>query len=68
VRILATARPEASYVDTVRSQCVLVGARLDTFAFRRADMRDRVEIFELDHPRSQVSKRDRLVATRAGEP
>ena len=43
-------------------QYVLVGAGLDTFAFRRADVRDRVQIFELDHPQSQVVKRKRLTA------
>jgi len=43
-------------------QYVLVGAGLDTFAFRRTDLRARVRVFELDHPRSQAFKRERLAA------
>lgn len=44
------------------AQYVLVGAGLDTFAFRRADVRDRVQVFELDHPQTQAVKRARLAA------
>jgi methyltransferase (TIGR00027 family) len=43
------------------SQYVIVGAGLDTFAFRRPDLRDRLRVFELDHPLTQALKRDRLV-------
>ncbi len=43
-------------------QYVLVGAGLDTFAFRRTDLRSRLQVFELDHPRSQAFKRTRLSA------
>jgi methyltransferase (TIGR00027 family) len=42
------------------SQYVLVGAGLDTFALRRPDLRDRLQIFELDHPATQTDKRRRL--------
>jgi len=50
------------------SQYVLVGAGLDTFAFRRADVRDRLQVFELDHPRSQAFKRARLAAAGLTDP
>jgi methyltransferase (TIGR00027 family) len=49
-------------------QYVLVGAGLDTFAFRRADVRDRVQVFELDHPQSQAFKRERLAAAGLADP
>lgn len=49
-------------------QYVLVGAGLDTFAFRRADMRDRLQVFELDHPQSQAFKRERLAAAGLVDP
>jgi len=42
------------------SQYVLVGAGLDTFALRRPDLRDRLRVFELDHPATQTDKRRRL--------
>src|SRR5262249_24923489 len=47
---------------------VLVGAGLDTFAFRRADVRDRLQVFELDHPHSQAFKRDRLATAGLADP
>ncbi len=50
------------------AQYVLVGAGLDTFAFRRSDLRDRVEVFELDHPQSQAVKRERLAAAGLADP
>jgi hypothetical protein len=49
-------------------QYVLVGAALDIFAFRRADVRDRLRVFELDHPQSQPFKRDRLAAADLADP
>jgi methyltransferase (TIGR00027 family) len=42
------------------SQYVILGAGLDSFAYRRADLTDRLRVFELDHPRSQEWKRRRL--------
>jgi methyltransferase (TIGR00027 family) len=41
-------------------QYVLLGAGLDSFALRRKDIAPRLKVFELDHPASQKSKRDRL--------
>jgi methyltransferase (TIGR00027 family) len=55
-------------VERELGQYVLVGAGLDTFAFRRADVRDRVQVFELDHPQSQAVKRERLIAAGLADP
>lgn len=41
-------------------QYVLVGAGLETFAWRRPELAERLTIFELDHPASQEFKRERL--------
>jgi methyltransferase (TIGR00027 family) len=43
-------------------QYVIVGAGLDSFAYRRADVLARVRVFEVDHPVSQEWKRRRLRA------
>jgi methyltransferase (TIGR00027 family) len=42
-------------------QYVIVGAGLDSFALRRRDLSTRLRVYELDHPASQASKRDRLL-------
>jgi O-methyltransferase involved in polyketide biosynthesis len=31
-------------------QYVILGAGMDTFAFRRPDLMERLEVFEIDHP------------------
>lgn len=41
-------------------QYVILGAGLDSFAFRRPDLLDRLRVFEVDHPASQAWKRQRL--------
>jgi methyltransferase (TIGR00027 family) len=41
-------------------QYVILGAGLDSFAYRRADQLDRLRVFEVDHPASQGWKRHRL--------
>ena len=41
-------------------QYVILGAGLDSFAYRRGDLLDRLKVFEVDHPASQSWKRDRL--------
>jgi methyltransferase (TIGR00027 family) len=43
------------------SQYVLLGAGLDTFAQRRAELAARLQIFEIDQPGTQAWKRKRLV-------
>ena len=41
-------------------QVVLLGAGLDTLALRRADLRHRVELFEVDQPSTQRWKQQRI--------
>jgi methyltransferase (TIGR00027 family) len=41
-------------------QCVILGAGLDSFAYRRVDLVHRICVFEVDHPASQAWKRGRL--------
>ena len=41
-------------------QYIILGAGMDTFAFRRADMLAQIQVFELDHPATQAFKRRRL--------
>jgi methyltransferase (TIGR00027 family) len=43
-------------------QYMILGAGLDTFAYRHPDLADRLQVFELDHPATQAIKRDRVVA------
>jgi methyltransferase (TIGR00027 family) len=44
------------------SQYVLLGAGLDSLAWRRPDLLRQVKIFEVDHPNTQAWKRDRAAA------
>jgi methyltransferase (TIGR00027 family) len=37
-------------------QYVILGAGLDTFAFRRSDLMEKLEVFEVDHPATQEFK------------
>lgn len=41
-------------------QNVILGAGMDTFAFRHPDMLEQLRMFELDHPATQAFKRHRL--------
>ena len=41
-------------------QYVILGAGMDTYAFRRPDMAGRLRVFEVDHPATQGFKRERL--------
>jgi methyltransferase (TIGR00027 family) len=45
-------------------QYVILGAGLDSFAYRRPDLVDVVQVFEVDHPASQAWKRARLQSLR----
>ena len=47
-------------------QCVVLGAGLDTFAYRNTH--PRLDIFEVDHPTTQRWKRDLLRRSEIGEP
>jgi methyltransferase (TIGR00027 family) len=44
------------------SQYVLLGAGMDTFAFRNPEWARGVQVFEVDHPATQALKRQRVMA------
>jgi len=56
----------AAVADGV-GQLVVLGAGLDTYAYRGA-FRDRLRIFEVDHPATQAWKRERLQAAGIAAP
>jgi methyltransferase (TIGR00027 family) len=41
-------------------QYVILGAGMDSFAWRRPDLLARLQVFEIDHPATQAHKRQRL--------
>src|SRR5271166_4935802 len=47
---------------------VILGAGLDSFAWRHPQLASRVEVFEVDHPSSQQWKRQRLLGLGIEEP
>ena len=49
-------------------QYVILGAGLDSFAYRRRDLLDRLRVFEVDHPATQRWKRRRLAELGARSP
>ena len=49
----------AAAVERGARQLVVLGAGLDTYAYR-GEMRERIRIFEVDHPATQAWKRQRL--------
>lgn len=42
------------------SQYIILGAGLDTFAYRRPDFKEKLQVFEVDHPATQDNKKERL--------
>ncbi len=42
------------------TQYVVIGAGMDSFAFRRPDLMDRLDVFEIDHPVTQRKKLERI--------
>jgi methyltransferase (TIGR00027 family) len=52
---------EAAIQDGIR-QYVILGAGLDSFAYRRTELTERLKIFEVDQATSQAWKRSRLEA------
>ena len=50
----------AAAIEDGVEQYVILGAGLDSFAYRRRDLVDRLRLFEVDHPASQAWKRQRL--------
>jgi methyltransferase (TIGR00027 family) len=51
----------AAAVERGATQLVVLGAGLDTYAYR-TQLSDRLRIFEVDHPATQEWKRERLAA------
>lgn len=51
-------------VLTGTKQYVILGAGLDTFAFRETEFLSKYQVFEVDHPLTQADKQERI--TRAG--
>jgi methyltransferase (TIGR00027 family) len=58
----------AAAVERGVRQYVLVGAGMDTFAFRRPDLSAKLEIFEVDHAATQAMKRERLARAGLAQP
>ena len=58
---------EKSLEDGVR-QLVILGAGLDSFAYRRPDLLEDLRVVEVDHPSSQAWKRERLASLGIEEP
>jgi methyltransferase (TIGR00027 family) len=50
------------------NQYVILGAGLDTFAYRRADIAFKLRVFEVDQPEPQAWKHKRLIETGIGIP
>jgi len=49
-------------------QYVILGAGLDSFAYRRADLLAQLRVFEVDHPATQAWKRRRLISLGIARP
>jgi len=49
-------------------QLVILGAGLDTTAYRRTDLSEGLQVFEVDHPSTQMWKRERLGAANIDVP
>jgi methyltransferase (TIGR00027 family) len=47
-------------MDPSAQQYVLLGAGMDTFAFRRPDLLAQLNVYEVDHPVTQALKRQRI--------
>lgn len=47
-------------LETGVDQYVILGAGFDTFGFRRLDLKDRLQVYEVDHPVTQGLKRQRI--------
>jgi methyltransferase (TIGR00027 family) len=62
--VLARARYAEEALDRAIAsgvnQYVILGAGLDTFAFRHPELLEKITVFEVDHPASQAFKRQRI--------
>ena len=63
-RAAYTERALKTAVLTVTEQYVILGAGLDTFAFRKPEFSAKHRVFEVDHPLTQADKKKRIA--RAG--
>ena len=63
-RAAYTERALKTSVRTGAKQYVILGAGLDTFAFRETEFLSKYRVFEVDHPLTQADKLERI--TRAG--
>jgi len=50
------------------SRYVILGAGLDSFAFRKQDIADNLKVYEIDHPATQQWKKNRLQELNIGMP
>jgi len=71
-QILGRSRYAEDQLDNAISagvrQYVLLGAGLDSFALRRQDVLSALRVYELDHPATQMMKRERLARLRVPLP
>ncbi len=57
-----------TFVANGGTQYVVLGAGYDSFTLRRADLVDRLTVFEVDHPQTQGAKRAKLREGSVAEP
>ncbi|MBM7600267.1 methyltransferase (TIGR00027 family) [Virgibacillus halotolerans] len=68
VQLSPTPLARAAYCEKVllhevtlgSEQYVILGSGLDTFCFRYPELKNKIEIFEVDHPTTQTFKKERL--------
>jgi methyltransferase (TIGR00027 family) len=65
IRARLTEQLLASHIDEGVDQYLILGAGLDSFAYR-SPLAGRVSVFEVDHPATQELKRERLAAAGLG--
>ena len=70
--VLGRARYAEDYLERAVSrgvkQYVILGAGMDTFAWRRPDLLAQLNVFEVDHPATQAHKRRRLLEAGREQP
>ncbi|QHZ45940.1 class I SAM-dependent methyltransferase [Bacillus sp. NSP9.1] len=76
VQLSPTPLARASYCENIlhhevtlgAKQYVILGAGLDTFCFRHPELKDTIDIFEIDYPATQEFKQNRLDQARVKIP
>jgi methyltransferase (TIGR00027 family) len=61
-QIVARSRYAEDRLNDSFTQYVILGAGLDSFAWRRPDLLSSLRVFEVDHPATQVWKQERVAA------